>query len=100
MDRGAVIATLRDHEPELRELGIMRLSLFGSTARGEASKRSDVDLAIELTPGPRGFAHLERLDTIKDRLATILGVSVDLVEEPSDRPRIQREIERDRVLAF
>ena len=95
MDRNAVIEVLKGHEAELRKLGIDRLSLFGSTARGEASKRSDVDIAVEMKQGPRGFARLERLDAIKDRLAEILGVSVDVIEEPSNRPRIQREIDRD-----
>jgi uncharacterized protein len=81
MDRDTVIAMLQLHEAELREVGITRLSLFGSTARGEASRRSDVDLGIELTPGPRGFAHLDRIDAIRNRLAEILGVSVDVIEE-------------------
>ncbi len=100
MDRASVIAELRRHEAELRELGIVRLSLFGSTARGEASERSDVDLAAELAPGPRGFARLERLTSLRERLAALLGAPVDLIEEPSDRPRVQREIDQDRILAF
>lgn len=95
-----VIAALKRHEAELKELGILRLSLFGSTARGQASKRSDIDLSVQLTQGPRGLAHLERLDAIRARLEAILGAPVDLVEEPSDLPRLQREIEKDRVLAF
>ena len=100
MHRTAVLEALKSHELELRKLGIVRLSLFGSTARGEASKRSDVDIAVQMKQGPRGFARLERLEAIKDRLAEILGASVDVIEEPSDRPRIQQEIDRDRVLAF
>lgn len=100
MDRASVIAELRRHEAELRGLGVVRLSLFGSTARGEASEQSDVDLAAELEPGPRGFAHLERLTALRERLATLLGAPVDLIEEPSDRPRVQSEIDRDRFLAF
>jgi uncharacterized protein len=100
MDRTAVIAALKDHKVELKKLGVLRLSLFGSTARGEATRRSDIDLAVKMKPGPRGFARLERLESIKDRLAEILGARVDLIEEPSDRPRIQQAIDRDRVLAF
>jgi uncharacterized protein len=100
MDRSAVIAALKEHEAELKELGVVRLSLFGSTARSEAVKQSDVDLAVQMKPGPRGFARLERLDLVRDRIAEILGVPVDLIEEPSDRPRVQREIDRDRVVAF
>lgn len=100
MDRTAVVATLKSHKAELKKLGVVRLSLFGSTARGEATKRSDVDVAVRMKPGPRGFARLERLEAIRDRLAEILGTRVDLIEEPSDRPRIQQAVEKDRVLAF
>ena len=44
MNLEAVITVLREHEPELRAAGITRLSMFGSTARGEARPDSDVDL--------------------------------------------------------
>jgi uncharacterized protein len=98
MDRTAVIAALKHHEAELRQLGVARLSLFGSAARDAAGETSDVDLAVTLTPGRRGFAHLERMNYIKARLAAILGRPVDVIEEPA--PRVQRAIDRDRVLAF
>lgn len=35
MHREQVVATLREHEMELRAAGVIRLSLFGSTARGD-----------------------------------------------------------------
>jgi predicted nucleotidyltransferase len=44
MDRERVIATLRGHESELKAAGISRLSLFGSTARGDNRPDSDIDL--------------------------------------------------------
>ena len=44
MDRDETIAKLREHEAELKALGVQHLYLFGSTARGEASEGSDVDL--------------------------------------------------------
>ena len=100
MDRRAVISILKEHEAELKELGVVRLSLFGSMARNESAEQSDVDLAVQMKPGPRGFARLDRLDMIRERIAEILGAPVDLIEEPSDRPRVQREIDRDRVVAF
>jgi predicted nucleotidyltransferase len=100
MDKATVIATLKRHEAELRELGIERLSIFGSIARDEATEASDVDFAALLAPGPRGFARLERIDRIKGRLSKILRRRVDLIEEPSPSPRVQQEIDRDRVLAF
>ena len=42
MNREQVIATLRAHEPELKQAGVVRLSLFGSTVRGD---RRQKDLA-------------------------------------------------------
>ena len=49
MNRDQVIATLRIHESELRAAGIVRLSLFGSTVRGEerAQSFSQTDEAID-----------------------------------------------------
>ena len=44
MDREQVIAALRGREKELRAAGVVRISLFGSTVRGEQRPDSDVDL--------------------------------------------------------
>jgi uncharacterized protein len=44
MECEEAIAKLREHEAELRQLGVEGLYLFGSTARGEARGDSDVDL--------------------------------------------------------
>ena len=44
MDRSEAIAKLKQHEMELKRLGIEHLYLFGSTARGEAREDSDIDL--------------------------------------------------------
>jgi predicted nucleotidyltransferase len=38
----------RAHPTELHAAGIHRLSLFGSAARGEAKRDSDIDLLVEL----------------------------------------------------
>ena len=48
MERESAIARLERNKASLRALGLARLSLFGSTARGEASPESDVDLAVTL----------------------------------------------------
>jgi predicted nucleotidyltransferase len=98
MTRAEALQRLRAHETELREMGIERLSLFGSTARGDQRNGSDVDVAALLTMERSvGAFHLIRIEL---RLADLLGVNVDLVTEPSDAPRLQREIDRDRVHVF
>ena len=47
-ERERVLALLRAKEGELRALGVRRLRLFGSIARGEAGPGSDVDLLAEI----------------------------------------------------
>jgi uncharacterized protein len=100
MNKAWAIATLKRHRAELRKLGVVSLSLFGSTARGEATAESDVDLAVTLAPGPHGFAYFGRLDQIERFASRILKKRVDVVPEPAAKPRIQRAIEQDRVRAF
>jgi hypothetical protein len=50
MDAAEVIDILRRHEPELRGLGVRHAALFGSTARGQAHRESDVDIMVDVDP--------------------------------------------------
>jgi len=101
MRRETVLEILKAHAPELKKLGVLSVSLFGSTARDEAEIGSDVDLAVTLTEGPEsGLAYLARIDDLKQRLASIIGRPVDVIVEPTTRPRLQQAIDRDRHLAF
>ena len=47
-----------------------------------------------------GLDYIIRLDDLESRLSEILGRQVDVVEEPVRREPFQREICRDRALAF
>jgi predicted nucleotidyltransferase len=40
--------TLREHEAELRALGVRHASIFGSVARGDMHEDSDVDVLVDL----------------------------------------------------
>jgi hypothetical protein len=93
-----VIATLRGHEPELRAAGVVRLFVFGSTARGDDHPDSDIDLLAGLEESRR----LSILDLvgIELRIADLLGQPVDLVEEGTLKPRVQRNVEAEAVRAF
>ena len=102
MDRDLILATLRAHENEFRALGIQSLSLFGSQARGDSQPSSDIDVAVRLgrTFSSGGFDCFSRLDELETRLSGMLGRKVDLVEEPVRKERFQREIGRNRAIAF
>ncbi|HEU0044183.1 nucleotidyltransferase family protein [Sphingomonas sp.] len=100
MTKTEALDRLRAREMELRAMGIQRLSLFGSTARSEAHSVSDIDLAATMdydqvrALGPFGFFGIE------ERIAAMLDAKVDLVTEPARHPRLQGEIDRDRVTVF
>ena len=58
MEPSEVIAKLKQHEAELKRLGVEHLYLFGSTARGEAREDSDVDLFFDHPEGSLGLFEL------------------------------------------
>ncbi len=101
MTREQVIATLREHESELRASGVVSLSLFGSTAREELDS-ADVDVAVRLDErfSTGGFDYFYQLEQLEKRLSQLIGCKVDVVPEPVRKQRFQQEIDRDRALAF
>jgi predicted nucleotidyltransferase len=96
MDRSTVIARLREHQPELRAAGIVRLSLFGSLARGE--RGDDVDLMAEFDASRR-FSALEMVG-LQNRLSDILDAPVDLAPAKSLHDGIREQATRETVPAF
>jgi uncharacterized protein len=97
MDRD-VIAKLRAHERQLKEAGIVRLSLFGSTARGDAGPDSDVDLLAAFDESSR----LSLLDVIyiENQIADLLGCRVDLAEEGFPNRVSRKNVDAEVVRAF
>jgi uncharacterized protein len=99
MDKDIAISKLRRAEAELRSAGVMRLSLFGSAARGEQQDHSDIDIAAEFDHDHKRFNAFDFL-RLEQRLREILGTHVDLVGEPARMPRMQASIDRDRINVF
>lgn len=98
MDSEQVMATLRGHERELRAAGVVRLSLFGSTARGDRRPDSDIDLLA-------GFDNTRRISLldvagIEQQISQMLGHSVELVEEGTLKPRVRKNVQAEAVRAF
>jgi hypothetical protein len=102
MSRDDALTIIKQHQAELKKFGVLSLSLFGSTARGEAGEDSDVDVALRLedVEGEGGFAYLRRMERVREYLSGILDAHVDVIAEPTSRPRLQEQIDRDRRFAF
>ena len=83
-------STVRD---VLRRRGVVRASVFGSVARGEATASSDVDFLVEFEPG-RSLVDLAglRLD-----LAELLDRDVDVATRGSLHPALRERILKELV---
>lgn len=97
MERNAAIAKLREHEAELKNLGVEHLYLFGSTARGEAREDSDVDLFFD---HPLGSLGLFQLMDVKDTTERILGRKTDIMTRRSLHPVLREKIEATALQVF
>ncbi len=85
-----IICTLRTHLPELRQrYGVRALGVFGSYVRGEAKKRSDLDILVEFSDSEITLLQYIELERY---LSDLLKVQVDLVEKETLKPAIGRHI--------
>lgn len=97
MQRDEAIARLKRREAELRRLGIEHLYLFGSTARGEATEDSDVDLFFDYERGKLG---LYELMDVKERASAILGRKADIMTRDSLHKVLRSGIEASALQVF
>lgn len=94
MNRAEVLQVLTRAKPELaRRYGVVRLALFGSTARDEAWPDSDADIVVSFD----GPATSQRYFGVQFHLEDALGCRVDLVTEKAMRPELRPYIEREAV---
>ena len=91
MDFDTLKSIIEAHRDELRELGVRRVRVFGSVARGEATASSDVDLIVDTAAGTSLFGWGD----IHNHLSDWLGLKVDIVEPESVRGRMASEVWSD-----
>jgi hypothetical protein len=80
------------------QLGVRRLELFGSAARGGPAR--DLDFLVDLgerTPVEYARAYF----ALRERLAELFGRSVDLVTPPGLRnPYFRQRVEQEKILLY
>ena len=79
--------------PILKKQGVQKAALFGSQARGEATKKSDVDLLVKL---PKRFGLFE-MGGLKMDLEEALNKKVDLVEYSVIHPLLKKQILKEQI---
>jgi predicted nucleotidyltransferase len=93
-----VLRTLREHEGDLRRLGVEHAAVFGSVARGEARAGSDIDVLVELDrERPMGIFEYARLRLY---IGELLDGASDVVNRKTLKPLLRENILRDAVNAF
>ena len=97
MQRDEIIAKLKQHEADLRRLGVEHLYLFGSTARDEAREDSDVDLFFDYERGKLGL--FELMD-VKEQTSRILGRKADIMTRDSLHKVLRSRIEASALQVF
>jgi len=83
------------HKEEIRKkYGVRILGIFGSYARGEQKKVSDIDILVKIE-SPIGLKFFE----LWDDLEAILGVKIDLltVKTVKQKPLLWESIKEDLV---
>ena len=93
-NREDILSVIEQNQAALKKLGVRRLGLFGSCARGEATAESDLDFVVEFSD--------KSFDTymdLKSFLEDLFRSRVDLVTVSSIKPRLLPIIQRETVYA-
>jgi len=90
--RKQIFETLGQHQQQLRELGVRKLQLFGSSARNEAKANSDLDFVVELLQND-----FDSYMGVKFYLEDLFRCQVDLVLADSIKPLLREEILKEAV---
>ena len=82
--------------PILKTQGVLKAALFGSVVRGEAKKRSDIDILVRFS-GRKSLLDLVRLQFI---LEDKLGRKVDLLTYDSVHPLLKDIILKEQKVIY
>ncbi|MEM5792979.1 MAG: nucleotidyltransferase family protein [Candidatus Aenigmatarchaeota archaeon] len=82
--------------PILKKYKVKKAGLFGSVVRGEAKKRSDIDILVDL---PEGKSLLDLIN-LEIKLKNKLGRKVDLLTYKSIHPLLKDTILREEVRIY
>jgi uncharacterized protein len=99
MNRAEVIATIRDLESTLRAHGVGALYLFGSYARDEARKGSDLDVFVD--PASEEFYSLDNYMGAYEQLRDVFpGTEIGYSTRKGLSKYIRSEVEQQAIRVF
>ena len=90
-----ILETIRSNQSRFTDIGVIRIGLFGSYAKGKALPGSDVDILVELSS-----PDWDILCMVWDTLEKQLNTKVDLIRKGSHLPEtFIRSVEKDIIYA-
>ncbi len=94
LSKEKIFRVIRQHRRELKRYGVKRIGLFGSFARGEENKNSDVDIIVEFEKGEKNFDNF--INTVF-LLEKILGREVDVLTPESINKHLKPYIVKEAI---
>jgi len=85
----SILNALAEKKQELRRYGVKEIGLFGSYARGDSHRDSDVDLLVDIEKEHKTLRNFLALNYY---LEDLLGTKVDLITKQSLSPYIAPHI--------
>jgi uncharacterized protein len=98
MSSREALRRLNRNREKLRTYSVRHISVFGSTARDQATEHSDVDLLVEFDREAR--VGLFTFVGLLDYLGTVMGTRIDLATPGALRSEMRAEILAEAVRAF
>ena len=96
--KNEVLQYLKENKEYLKtNYGVKEIYLFGSVARGEDSKNSDIDLMVEFI-GPK-FHTLDNYFGIVKNLENRFNRKIDLATKEMIKKRLKKYISKDLIYA-
>jgi uncharacterized protein len=91
--KSLIIKKLETAAPAIRtKFGVKRIGIFGSFARGEQTRKSDIDVLIDFLPGKETYTNFMNL---ADFLEDLCGRKVDILSEKWVSPLLKPFISQD-----
>jgi predicted nucleotidyltransferase len=91
--KSVVMRKLEEAAPAIRsQFGVKKIGIFGSFARGEQTKKSDVDVLVDFADG---YATLKNFVGLADHLEALFKRKVDLITVEGIDKYIRQKVEAE-----